>query len=1305
MRTVWGNMAPRHWLSLPFIAAALFLQVPQGMTQCPIFTGTESYAALPATLSTPHWFQCIGSVTADPAPFGFSLTAQPANHSGTVVDWGDGSAPEVVGNWDGATAIPHTYSPDKWQTYTITVTTNACPAGATGILVYEPENPGAVLVYGDNNAGCAPFEAFPKVDVNLAFSPTWSFSLDWGDGTAPDAFSMEDVLTQPEYDTLKFTSSVGDEIYRILGTSHIYDAQNCASGACDHTLTLTYSNYCSVRGANTPYVPGGTIVGTGYKQATLGNAFLTWDIDEAEIEVADPVICWPDNQTTVSNGSCPNCCAASEGNNLSGNGTVRTEKWDFGAATYIGSGPDPTNWIDWGSDCASEQDHLLSFPGPGLYTVRLFTANHCGIDTVTREIMVTPPPEVQATAAITTLCPGDPFQFSSVSWSADAPLTAGDLSFNFTYGDGPYSMTIPLVGGIIPISGIPSQPGHVYDAAGTYNAMVQVFATLAPSCMGNAAIPVTVLTPPTAAFTLPADTCAAALTFQPSDASVDAIGYTWSLDGTGTIGTGPTPPTVQVNGPGAFTMELEVTSANGCSDSFSESIVLAGIPSAAFTADDACFGSPVALDGSSSSTDASEGGPITAFNWSVDGTPLTGETAEFTAATVGSVDVTLTVTTATGCTDSVSGTVEVLPKPSLVFASSDTVGCSPFTVPLSASDTTGTVPENQLVWNFGHGSGTQPDADGTHTWPNNTGNDTLHYTVLVEAGAGLCSDAETITVSVAPEPFVQTLGGEICSGQPFTFQGNSFNLGANGTWFWEVDNVWSTAAQDYGTITSTFEDFNYTLVNPDQVTDTVSITVDVFRSNGCSASSSTALLVRPAFTPNVEDAAGCSPLAVATPNQVALSMTWDFGDVNNPDPPGATAHLYTDPGQYTVSASGTSVFGCAGSAQSTVTVHPTPVPSIAAEDVLCAPEPVNPTRSDAGEDGAANWWLQVDLNTTFPWNGSPDTTLQLNPGTHLLTVVATNSEGCSAEASTTVMVQEAVSASFSLPEGGCEPIPFAVNGVDISSGAIATWIVDTPFGTDTLTGNAPNAPNWIATPGNPGMPGTTATYTVHLSVENPLTGCSASTSDSIAVQPQPVGQMVIDGLAGCDVQATFSYTGVADTLIWDFGDPFAPETEWTTANTITHGYPNPLGTGYQTVASVTAISAGCADQDAVTLDIPSIPVAEMVLPDTLCMGTYFNLNNLSTGVPLALGTASGAWTWTLAGDTLVGFEPSAPPAGPALLGTDPTSNALLEVTLQVVHPENGCSDQTSASIVVLGQPEASFMLTRTSFTNRPLPPT
>ena len=61
-----------------------------------------------------------------------------------------------------------------------------------------------------------------------------------------------------------------------------------------------------------------------------------------------------------------------EGNNPSSNGTIRSEKWDFGAATYIGpTGPHAMDRLEF--RLFQRWSPLL--PGPGIYTVTLFTQN------------------------------------------------------------------------------------------------------------------------------------------------------------------------------------------------------------------------------------------------------------------------------------------------------------------------------------------------------------------------------------------------------------------------------------------------------------------------------------------------------------------------------------------------------------------------------------------------------------------------------------------------------------------------------------------------------------------------------------------------------------------------------------------------------------------------------------------------------------------------------------------------------------------------------------------------------------------
>ena len=97
------------------------------------------------------------------------------------------------------------------------------------------------------------------------------------------------------------------------------------------------------------------------------------------------------------------------------------------------------------------------------------------------------------------------------------------------------------------------------------------------------------------------------------------------------------------------------------------------------------------------------------------------------------------------------------------------------------------------------------------------------------------------------------------------FQGNAFNLGSGGEWFWEVDNVWSGAAQDYGTITSDFEGFSYTFENPDQLTDTVTIDWRSAGSNGCMPPLPPRLLVRPDFARTSATQLDALPLPYTSP--------------------------------------------------------------------------------------------------------------------------------------------------------------------------------------------------------------------------------------------------------------------------------------------------------------------------------------------------------------------------------------------------------------------------------------------------------
>lgn len=144
-------------------------------------------------------------------------------------------------------------------------------------------------------------------------------------------------------------------------------------------------------------------------------------------------------------------------------------------------------------------------------------------------------------------------------------------------------------------------------------------------------------------------------------------------------------------------------------DSFGEGVGLP--PTAAFT--NQCTSLVCDFDSSGSTA---PGGQITARSWDFgDGTTGTGVSPQHTYAATGSYPVTLTVTTATGLTDSESRTVDVVRVNKLPEASF-TISCATLTCGVDASassDPDGTITD--YSWDFGDGS-TGTGATQQHTY-------------------------------------------------------------------------------------------------------------------------------------------------------------------------------------------------------------------------------------------------------------------------------------------------------------------------------------------------------------------------------------------------------------------------------------------------------------------------------------------------------------------------------------------------------------------------------------------------------------
>ena len=232
--------------------------------------------------------------------------------------------------------------------------------------------------------------------------------------------------------------------------------------------------------------------------------------------------------------------------------------------------------------------------------------------------------------------------------------------------------------------------------------------------------------------------------------TVNMTGWNWSFPG-GNPSTANT-QTVNVTYPtaGHYAVTLTVTCSAGCSAVMTHTIQVTALPTAAFTSSPPCLGGAVSLsDGSISPA----GDPIAQWSWNMPGGfPSTAATTNTATSytTSGVHTVTLTVTTAGGCSSSISQQVVVYTPPVASFTGNGT-GCVPVCVNNYLSTSTST-DGNITGWNWSFPGGT-PSSSSLQT-PGQIcyyTAGTYSATLIVTTQYG-CSDTIT-NPAVTPQPW------------------------------------------------------------------------------------------------------------------------------------------------------------------------------------------------------------------------------------------------------------------------------------------------------------------------------------------------------------------------------------------------------------------------------------------------------------------------------------------------------------------------------------------------------------------------
>jgi gliding motility-associated-like protein len=266
-------------------------------------------------------------------------------------------------------------------------------------------------------------------------------------------------------------------------------------------------------------------------------------------------------------------------------------------------------------------------------------------------------------------------------------------------------------GGGTPNTSNIKDPSGIHYPPGTYS--VTLIVTSSAGCIDTVVLPVIITTTPIAAFASNVVCFNNPTTFKDFSTGTP-LPKLWDWDfGDGNKSTSQN-PLHTYGAPGSFTVTLVATDPNGCKDTIKHPVFINPLPLANFTSDKVCFGNPTCF--SNHSTISS--GKIVKLSW-VFGDPISGASNTDTVpspchtyASIKNYNVTLTVTSDSGCLSTVVLPVVFNPPPVALFSSSPVCLNGP-TKFISSSTSSATDTIARWNWDFGDGT-TSTQANPTH---------------------------------------------------------------------------------------------------------------------------------------------------------------------------------------------------------------------------------------------------------------------------------------------------------------------------------------------------------------------------------------------------------------------------------------------------------------------------------------------------------------------------------------------------------------------------------------------------------------
>lgn len=871
--------------------------------------------------------------------------------------------------------------------------------------------------------------------------------------------------------------------------------------------------------------------------------------------------------------------------------------------TDLSGGNQPiVSWFwDFGDGNTSTlQNPTHNYTATGNYTVSLVVTDNFGCsDTLIKtDYIKLTRPVAAFYKDFASACPGETVSFEDAS-VPDHPLVA----WNWNFGDGSTSTQ--------------QNPQHTFTQPGIYQ--VSLIITNMFGCTDTAVESFEVLTPPQARFT-PSQTSGCtpltvAFTDNSTGNSAPVIFWDWNFGDGGT--SSAQNPTHIFSSPGNYTIYLRVIDGNGCDHDTTMQVDVLPLPTPDFTVNRRVGCAPQAIQFTSTST---SNFPIVSWEWDFgDGNTGTGQSVSHTYSTDGVFTISLVITDANGCSDTLTRPDYIrLTHPEADFVWTPSAGCPGLSVDFTDASIVDTT-INQWQWNFGDGT-TSTLQNPVHVY-NTPGAYTVTLTVTNVLN---CSDTEIKTniIEVYTPPTAGFLTNTAAGCMPLTVNFTNASVGGTASivsYNWNFGDGSTSGLLNPSHTFSQAGTYNVRLLATD--------------ANGCVDSVLNTIIVRPLPQPTftVSDSLGCSPFSVNFTDQTfgsspIVDWQWDFGDGNTGT--GAfPSHTYNADGIYTVSLTVTDANGCSG--------------SVVKPDLIKLSHPVADFTLDQStvcpgtQINFSNASTPDTTITSYLWNFGDGQTSGLqnpghiynNPGTYTVSLTITNIFNCSDTRTMvdTIEVRQIPTAQFTPSTlSGCAPLNVSFTNTTIpTSGPIADWFWDFGNGSTSVFTNA------TTTFSNPGV------YSVKLVATDGF-GCSDTVSRNITAFEVPTAGLMASDSVGCaPTTIQFLDQSVAgdapiNSWLWNFGDGGAS----------TQQFPNHTygSDGIYSVSLRVEDANGCRDTVVRSQYIRlSHPVADFTTNSgTLCPGTVVNF--LDQSIP---DTTIVSWQWNFGdGSTSTQVNPS-----------------------------------------------------------------